>query len=100
MKESAIEKAVSRYVASHGGISYKFVSPARRSVPDRLVTLPGGAIFFIEFKAPGGKLTSGQEREIERLEVQGQRVYVVDSIGDGKLIVDCEAKGITSAPKK
>ena len=48
MLEKTIEAALVRRVAKLGGLCEKFVSPGRRSVPDRLVTLPGGRIVFVE----------------------------------------------------
>jgi hypothetical protein len=94
LSEAQIEKKVCDYVKSKGGIGYKFVSPARRSVPDRMIALPNGVLFFIEFKKPGGRLTSGQEREIKRLRDLGQRVYVIDDVEDGKQTVGIEAYDI------
>jgi hypothetical protein len=94
MTEAQIEKKVCDYVKSKGGIAYKFVSPARRSVPDRMIILPNGILFFIEFKKPGGRLTSGQEREIKRLRDLEQRVYVIDDVEDGKQTVVIEDYGI------
>ena len=88
MTEAQIEKKVCDYVKSKGGIAYKFTSPARRSVPDRLMDLPMVYLFFIEFKRPGGELTSGQEREIKRLRDKGNVVYVVDDVEYGKSCVD------------
>ena len=53
MLERTIEQALIRRVKSLGGLCEKFTSPNKRSVPDRLVTLPGGVIIFVELKAPG-----------------------------------------------
>jgi len=92
MKESEIEKKVCDYAKTLGGIAYKFVSPARRSVPDRLFVMPGGISFFVEFKTPTGKLTTGQEREIRRLRDQGQFVYIISDVELGKTIIDLEMK--------
>jgi len=88
MKESQIERKVCDYVKSKGGLAYKFTSPQRRSVPDRLFILPGGRVVFVEFKRPGGKLTSGQEREIQRLKDLDCAVHVAWSVEDGIGIVD------------
>ena len=41
MLEKDIEAAFVKRVKSLGGTAEKFTSPNRRSVPDRLVTLPG-----------------------------------------------------------
>ena len=90
MRESVIEKAVCDYVKTKAGIAYKFTSPQRRSVPDRIVILPYGNIFFIEFKATGEKPTMGQQREHDRLRALGQRVYIVDDIEEGKYVIDRE----------
>lgn len=80
MLESAIERAFVARVKSLGGIAEKFTSPGRRSVPDRLVTLPGGAIIFVELKRPGGKPTVAQLRDHERRRALGCDVRVIDSM--------------------
>lgn len=80
MLESAIERAFVARVKSLGGIAEKFTSPGRRSVPDRLVTLPGGVIIFVELKRPGGKPTVAQLRDHERRLALGCDVRVIDSL--------------------
>jgi hypothetical protein len=95
MLESKVEGSVCDYAKkAYGFISYKFTSPARRSVPDRLFIGPGGLHFFIEFKAPGKLPTPKQVREITRLINLGHLVYVIDNIGTGKQLVDT----LVSAP--
>lgn len=86
--EKDIEAAVCRYAKECGCLVYKFTSPARRSVPDRLLLLPGGVTVFIEFKRPGGVLTPGQERERDRIRAQGHRWYLIDDINEGRVVVD------------
>lgn len=86
-----LEKVIERRVTDHakrlGMLAYKFTSPNRRSVPDRLFITPHGEAFFIEFKRTGGKPTDGQIREIARLKQQGIVVKIIDNIDDGiKLI--------------
>ncbi len=51
-RESLIEKHLVAEVKKAGGVAFKFVSPGRRSVPDRIVLLPGGRIVFVECKSP------------------------------------------------
>lgn len=80
MLEKDIESALCARVKSLGGLCEKFVSPGRRSVPDRIVTLPGGAIVFVEVKAPGKKPTDLQERDHARRKALGFRVVVIDSM--------------------
>lgn len=67
--EKDIEAYLVRKVKERGGVAYKFTSPAHRGVADRVVCLPG-ATWFVEVKAPGGRLTALQTlfgREMERL---------------------------------
>jgi len=80
MRESEVEGYLVGRVKALGGIAYKFVSPGRRNVPDRLVVLPGIAPFFIEVKRPGLQARAGQEREIARLRALGQGAEVVDTL--------------------
>ena len=63
-----------------GGECEKFTSPARRSVPDRIVTLPGGRIEFVECKRPGEQPTEKQSRDHERRRALGCSVRVIDSL--------------------
>ncbi len=51
-RENLIEKHLVAEVKKAGGVAFKFVSPGRRSVPDRIVLLPGGRIIFVECKSP------------------------------------------------
>ena len=88
MLEKQIEKKVGEYVKEKGGLFYKFTSPGRRGVPDRLVIMPDSPPFFIEFKAEGGKTSVRQDREIERIRKRNADVYVVDNVEDGKEIID------------
>ena len=80
MLESRIEAALVRRVKALGGMAEKFTSPGRRSVPDRLVTLPGGQVIFVELKAPGKVPTDNQQRDHERRRVLGCDVRVIDSL--------------------
>ncbi len=64
--EKAVEAALVNGIYKMGGVAYKFSSPQRRGVPDRIVVLPG-KIIFVELKTLKGKLSSGQKREIQRL---------------------------------
>lgn len=78
--EKTIEAALVRRVKSLGGLCEKFTSPNRRAVPDRIVTLPGGRIIFVELKAPGRKPTALQSADHERRRALGCDVRVIDSL--------------------
>lgn len=80
MLEKQIEAALVRRVKALGGLCEKFVSPNRRSVPDRIITLPGGRIIFVELKAEGKKPTINQARDHQRRRHLGCEVWVIDSI--------------------
>ncbi len=88
MRESDIEAALRGGVAMFGGIAYKFVSPGRVGVPDRIVVMPSGVTVFVELKAPGKKPEPHQEREHERLRKLGHRVYVIDSLEGVKQLLE------------
>ncbi len=78
--EKHIEAALVARVKALGGTAEKFTSPARRSVPDRLVTLPGGKIIFVEVKNVGKKPTLAQEADHARRSALGCDVRVIDSL--------------------
>jgi hypothetical protein len=80
MVEKQIETALIARVRALGGTAEKFTSPGRRSVPDRLVTLPGGRVIFVECKRPGAKPTAKQQLDHDRRRALGCDVRVIDSI--------------------
>ena len=87
MDEKTVERELVKRVKEEGGIAYKFTSPNRRSVPDRLCLLPGGKILFVECKRPGAKVTQLQAREHERLRALGFEVVVVDDKKDVNALI-------------
>lgn len=80
MLESKIEKALVKRVKELGGKCEKFTSPNNRAVPDRLVTLPGNIIVFVELKAPGKKPTKLQAKDHRERRELGCDVRVIDSL--------------------
>ncbi len=77
MLEKRIEQRLGRLLHRRGALFYKFVSPGRPGVPDRIAVLPGGRVIFIELKTDTGRVSHVQEYEIDRLHQQGAEVYVV-----------------------
>ena len=53
VRESTIENKFRKAVEATGARCLKFVSPGFVGVPDRIILLPGGTVFFAELKAPG-----------------------------------------------
>lgn len=87
--EKDIEKAVCKYLQTkYGAMTEKFISPAKRSVPDRLISLNTGRVFFIEFKAPGKKPTALQNSDHEKRRSMRFIVLVIDDVERGKVLVD------------
>lgn len=87
MLERDVEAWLVGEAKRRGGIAYKFTSPQRRSVPDRIRLMPvpeedravvAKYISFVETKAPGKKPTEAQIREHERLRELGFAVFVMD----------------------
>jgi hypothetical protein len=85
--ERMIEAKYCELIRDMGGEAYKFSSPARRGVPDRLIlhnvrpedqSVVARYVRFVEFKAPGEKPTAMQRREHKRLRDMGFVVEVVD----------------------
>jgi hypothetical protein len=53
--EQDIEQKLKKRVEALGCMCLKFESPGYTGVPDRIILLPGGRVFFVELKAPGKK---------------------------------------------
>ena len=93
MLEKQIEAKVCDYAKSKGVLAYKFTSPARAAVPDRLFIAPDGRVWFCEFKRAGAKPTAAQDREHTRLRQQNVNVFVIDNLDEGRSMVDLMVMG-------
>jgi hypothetical protein len=82
MRERDIEVYLRVRVKALGGIAYKFVSPGHAGVADRLVLLPGGVVWFVEVKAPDGKLSPLQMVFGRHMEALGMNYRVIWSKED------------------
>lgn len=81
--EKDIETTLKRRVEYVGGKCIKFFSASETGIPDRIVIIPGGKIFFVELKRPdGGRLSAMQKFQISRLKELGCRVRVVKNYQD------------------
>ena len=89
--ESQIERYLGDKVEAAGGLAYKFTSPNRRNVPDRIVLLPGRPAQFVELKAPGKKPTAAQMREHRRFQAAGSTVWVLDTPEGVDHFMECMA---------
>jgi hypothetical protein len=57
MKEKIVENHFVWAVERIGGKTYKFTSPGRKGVADRIACLPDGSTWFVELKTKGGRLS-------------------------------------------
>ena len=80
MLESDIEKHLCKRVKSElHGWALKFVSPGQNGVPDRVILVPDGRIYFVETKAPGKKLRRLQEHVCCLIKQLGFKVLRIDT---------------------
>jgi len=83
VREATIEKKVTDFAKSKGWISFKWVSPSQKGVPDRIY-FRRGEIMLVEFKAPGKHPTKLQNHIHKKLKDVGFEVHVIDDIDRGK----------------
>ncbi len=53
--EREIEAYLVKCVKNKNGLCMKWTSPGNAGVPDRIVIVPGGKVYFVELKAEGKK---------------------------------------------
>jgi len=75
MKESTVEARLRKGIERAGGRCLKFVSPGHTGVPDRIILMPGGRVYFAELKAPGEKERARQEYVQRQLRKLGFKVF-------------------------
>ena len=75
--EKEIERHFVRSVQSIGGRAYKFTSPGRRGVADRIACLPDGAVWFVELKTKGGRLSELQKHFASEMKLLNQNYAVL-----------------------
>lgn len=88
MLEKQIERKLVESVRHAGGLCPKFISPGMDGMPDRLVLMPGGRIFFVELKAPGKQPRPLQLHRHDQLRALGFEVYVIDSLQQIQELLD------------
>lgn len=78
--EKTIEKKLNDEVSKLDGWSLKLPCVYVSGLPDRLVLLPKGVVFFVEVKTTGKKPTAIQKLVHEKIRKLGFDVYVIDSL--------------------
>lgn len=76
--EGKIEGYLRRRSESMGYLCWKFTSPSKNGVPDRML-LGHGQTFFVETKAPGEQAHAQQLRVHDEMRDHGATVFVGDT---------------------
>lgn len=80
MREKTVEDYFVKQVAERlQGKALKWVSPGNNGVPDRLVIVPGGRIYFVELKAPGKEPRKLQTYMHKQIREMGCVVLTIDT---------------------
>lgn len=87
VREKVIEQYFVAEVKKRGGMALKVNSTSMKGLPDRLILLPNGVLFFAELKATGKKARPLQRFIHQKLQSLGFIVYVIDSKAQVKKIV-------------
>lgn len=75
--EAKLEAKLKRKVEALGGQCWKWIS-GQRGVPDRIIFMPGGFIYFVETKWGKNKEPSPQQKLIHKILARlGIKVYVI-----------------------
>ena len=87
-KESKIERFFVQGCKKNGWLCLKFLSPSMTGLPDRIILMPQGRIFFAELKAPGKRPRALQQAVHNQLRKLGFSVCVIDSIETANTYLD------------
>jgi hypothetical protein len=83
VRENKIERELRERVEAAGGECVKVTVLGRRGFFDRLVTLPGGRVVFVEVKRPrGGRTAAHQMLWHERFNELGVAIAIVKNSAD------------------
>ena len=77
MRERNVEKKLRAGVKDRGGLCLKWTSPGNDGVPDRIVIMPGGRVYFAELKTDTGRLSPVQVYQLDRLMALGCDTSVI-----------------------
>lgn len=80
MLEKKIESKLVEEVNKINGLCLKLNSQSANGIPDRLVLLPKGKLYFIELKRPGEKLRSLQKYWARTINKIGFNIIKIDNL--------------------
>ena len=78
--ESQLERKFFDKVKHLGGMPLKFISPGRAGVPDRIVLMPKGKIYFVEMKNEIGQTSPIQDYIFAQFKKLGFKVHIINSV--------------------
>lgn len=79
--EKDIEQYLKRQCTKFGMLCFKFNSPGKVGVPDRIIIF-SGMVFFVECKAPAGKVTPNQASVHAEMLKRGVTVSTVKTFAE------------------
>lgn len=86
--EKQIENEFVLYATKFGAKVVKFNDQSTTGAPDRIVFLPGGKVFFIEFKKPNGVVSPKQDAYHRTLHRLGFGIHTCYSFNQAKEVFD------------
>ncbi len=87
-RERDVEKWLCNQVKKLGGHAYKFVSPGCDGVPDRIIILPGGRVYFVELKTDKGQPSLIQEWQMRFLSDLGCDVRLIRGMDEARVFIE------------
>lgn len=83
--EKAVESYLRRQVISRGWVTWK-MAPTEVGIPDRVVLIPGGAVWFVELKRARGGVVSPRQRVVHnKISRGGHNVVVLAGADEVKM---------------
>ena len=83
--EKDVEAYLVRQVRARGWVTWK-LAPTEVGIPDRIVLVPGGSVWFVELKrARGGKVSERQKYILRVLERGGHSGCVLAGVEEVKV---------------
>lgn len=101
--EKTLEARLRKEIEKRGGMAIKLMSQLHRGLPDRMIIMPQGCIYFVELKSTGEKPTGLQNHCHQQLRNLGHTVYIIDStqrLQDFLFILDVEQLERANSPRR
>ena len=80
LTEKQIEKKFCKAVKNAGGMALKFSAQFKAGVPDRIVLMPEGKIYFVELKRETGAVSEIQRYVFKEFAELGFPVRIINSV--------------------